>query len=64
MRVGERRTPDLPPRIYHPVFVDGGRALLCTGDSERLSLYCTATGSTLSRGALGYAPPRRPSPAC
>ena len=42
-------------KIYHPVFIDGGRAIATSGEkSERLSLYCTRTGSTISRGHLGF----------
>ena len=40
--------------IYHPVFLDGGSCILTPGDkADYLSLYCTKTGSTISRGAIG-----------
>lgn len=43
--------------IYQPCFVAGGAAV-ATGceRSQLVSLYCTATGATISRGAAGFTP--------
>ena len=44
-------------QIYQPVFVNGGSAVASGGQgSGLLSLYCTNTGATISRGSLGYDP--------
>lgn len=44
-------------QIYQPCFVAGGDAV-ATGceRSQLLSLYCTRTGTTISRGAAGLTP--------
>lgn len=41
--------------IYHPVFVDNGRAIVAAGGSrcQEVSLYKTNDGSTISRGFIG-----------
>lgn len=39
--------------IYQPAFVAGGAAIASSGEkSSLLSLYCTATGATISRGSV------------
>uniref|UniRef100_K3X877 Uncharacterized protein n=1 Tax=Globisporangium ultimum (strain ATCC 200006 / CBS 805.95 / DAOM BR144) TaxID=431595 RepID=K3X877_GLOUD len=41
--------------IYHPAFVDTGRAIVAAGGSrcQEISLYKTRDGSTISRGHIG-----------
>mmetsp|Transcript_19108 Transcript_19108/g.41542 ORF Transcript_19108/g.41542 Transcript_19108/m.41542 type:complete len:193 (-) Transcript_19108:32-610(-) len=41
--------------IHHPIFLDGGKSVLCSGDgAKHLSLYDTDTGDVISRGWVGY----------
>ena len=54
---GHTRAETLKNKIYHPVFVHHGQALVTTGSASTcLSLYCTQTGQTISRGELGFEP--------
>jgi hypothetical protein len=42
-------------QIYHPLFLEGGRKLLTTGDDvDLLTLYDTASGAVVSRGDVGF----------
>lgn len=44
-------------QIYPAEFVAQGNAVVCSGPrSVQLSLYCTSTGRTLSRGHIGFEP--------
>jgi hypothetical protein len=41
--------------IYHPYFCGNGTKIVASGDkSKKLSLYCTKTGDTVSRGSLPF----------
>jgi WD40 repeat protein len=42
-------------QIYHPLFLEGGRKLLTTGDDVNLlTLYDTTSGAVVSRGDVGF----------
>ena len=44
-------------QIYQPEFVAGGDGVATGGPrSTQLSLYCTKTGQTISRGEIGFEP--------
>ena len=40
--------------IYHPAFIGNGSSIVTPGDrADYLSMYCTRTGRTISRGGIG-----------
>ncbi|KAH3764318.1 Peroxisome biogenesis protein 7 [Pelomyxa schiedti] len=47
-------THSIPNTIRSARFVHRGRAIVTGGDTHELSLYCTDTGATVSRGLVGY----------
>ena len=52
---GHTQTRGPCKKIYRPVFSDGGRTITTSGEGSRsLSVYCTRSGRTMSRGGVDF----------